>query len=215
MIRATPRTTETVSEPTLPAASVAPAVMEFAPRANGIAALKVPSTSATVSPFSVKTAIGLASSTVPTTWIEVSVVTVPAAGAVIVTSGGVVSSVTSTEASAEPKAFPAVAVSVFAPSVSGTEALKLAPLTAAATLLTPTETGAAPESVPLTRTGVAARSAPSRGALIVTVGGSVEGATPPTLTASVSCASPHVPPASSAPLAVARFKVGAASVRVW
>jgi hypothetical protein len=72
------------------------------------------------------------------------------AGAVTVIAGGVVSRVVVTEEEAEPKAFVAVAVSVFAPWLSGTWAVKVVPETVAELPFTVTVTGGVPETVPLT-----------------------------------------------------------------
>ncbi|MEX2205979.1 MAG: hypothetical protein WEF50_07085 [Myxococcota bacterium] len=99
-------------------------------------------------------AIGLASNTVPATICGVLETTAPFEGAVMLTTGGVVSSVTETEAESEPATFVAVAVSVFEPSTSGTLALKLLPLTAAATPLAFTVSGGVPVTVPETAIGL-------------------------------------------------------------
>ena len=79
---------------------------------------------------------------------------------------------TETLSTAEPKAFVAVAVNVFAPSTSGTLALKLPAVTVADTPLTSTVTGSVPETVPVTAAGVTPVSVPSAGAWMATVGAS-------------------------------------------
>ena len=134
---------------------------------------KAPSTSATLCPFSVTLWIGLASVTVPVTRIDVSAVIVPSSGAVIVTTGGIVSSTTSIASVAVPDAFTPLAVSVFGPSLRGTSALKVPPLTWAEVPFTSTATPV-PSTVPSTSAGVAASSAPSSGAVIRMRGASPE-----------------------------------------
>src|ERR1043166_8217177 len=107
--------------------------------------------------------------TIPATVIDESVVTAPSAGAVIVTCGGVVSRITirlSVLATPIPTLF-ATAVNVFVPSISGTDALNVAPVTCAVTPFTVTcALGFA--TVPLTIVGVVLKYADTAGDVIFT-----------------------------------------------
>jgi hypothetical protein len=117
------RVTEIAAVPVFPAASVADALIGFDPTATDTVVVNAPELSVTGVSFTVNALIGLASVTVPVTVTGVPATSAPSAGPVIVTTGGVVSSVAETEADADPSALVAVAVSVFPPSTTGTEAL--------------------------------------------------------------------------------------------
>src|SRR5262249_47700764 len=99
-----------------------------------------------------------------------------------------------TEAEAEPAELVAVAVSVFAPSLSGTLAEYVLPLFVAVTPLTFTVTVPEPPKLPLTVTGVVFVSVPFAGEVIVTDGGGVvarASAAAPNMSASASKLAPQ------------------------
>src|SRR6185295_3514930 len=108
--------------------------------------------------------------TLPEIEIEPSVVTKPSTGEVIVTCGGVVSSVTSTLlVPTAPEAAVAVAVMTFGPSASGSAMLKLLPATGAAIELIVT-VAVGSSTVPVTVVGVMLKKERLAGDVIVTFG---------------------------------------------
>ena len=128
--------------------------------------------SATAWPLISKLAMGLSSTTVPSTSTLASAVCVPSAGVVIVTTGGSVSAaarVTLTWSVSVPTELVAVATRVLAPSTSGTLALKVAPITVAGTPFTVTVSAFC--TSPETTMGSVATSLPSAGSSIRMNGG--------------------------------------------
>src|SRR5207245_3744469 len=101
--------------------------------------------------------------------IDSSPVTKPSAGEVIVTCGGVVSSVTSTLAlPTAPDAAVAIAVTTFGPSASGSAMVKLPPATGAAIELIVT-VAVSSSHVPVTAVRLLLKYLPAEGDVIVPV----------------------------------------------
>jgi hypothetical protein len=161
--------TVSCAEATLPAASVAVAVIVFAPWERPTCVEKVPPETTAVAPFT-RTVVVMESETVPVTVTVDWSVKLPFAGEVKAMTGAVVSRVVVTEVAAVPKALDAVAVRRFEPWERGTEALKVPLETAATTPFTVTLTGLVPETEPVTVTVVWSPRLPFAGALIANVG---------------------------------------------
>jgi hypothetical protein len=151
---AVPWVTVTCAEAVFPAASVAAAVIVFVPSVRETWVVNAPLVSATACPFTVKLEIATASETVPVTVTWLWVVAKPFAGALMATTGGVVSSVALTDVLVLARLFVAVAVSVSTPWASGTLAVYEPPDKVAWTPFTETVTGAVPVTLPVTAIGV-------------------------------------------------------------